>query len=56
MGNTGIKPVDLFCEPIKFPGMNLTLFAQIIGLLPKENFKNIVEKLKSHKHSKGFNS
>ena len=56
MGKAAKKPVDLFCESIYFLGMNMTLFAQTIALLPRENFNSIVDKLNSDKHSKGFSS
>lgn len=36
--------------------MNMTLFAQIIGLLPKEDFKKLVGQHNSDKHSKGLDS
>ena len=34
----------------------MTLFAQTIALLPRENFDSIVKKLNTDKHSKGFAS
>lgn len=35
---------------------NLTLFAQIIALLPKEKIKSIIKKAGSDKHNKGYNT
>ncbi len=36
--------------------MNMTLFAQIVGLLPKEDFRKLVGQHKSDKHNKGLDS
>ncbi len=35
---------------------NITLFAQVIGLLPKENIKSIIRKAGTDKHCKGYNT
>ncbi|MDW3209506.1 MAG: IS4 family transposase [Reichenbachiella sp.] len=36
--------------------MNMTLFAQIVGLLPREDFDKLVGQHNSNKHSKGLDS
>ena len=35
---------------------NITLFAQAIGILPKENVKKIVRKVGTDKYCKGYNT
>lgn len=35
---------------------NITLFAQIISLLPKEKIRKIINKSGSDKHCKGYNT
>jgi hypothetical protein len=36
--------------------MNITLFAQILQRLPKNNFQGLVKKYQTDKHSKGIDS
>lgn len=40
----------------QFPMANITLFAQAIGILPKENVKKIVRKVGTDKYCKGYNT